>query len=58
MLLEACGSLSAAGPQRKVARVGVLARPDHARQLVFDARLRELGWIEGQNLIRSTATVS
>jgi putative ABC transport system substrate-binding protein len=50
---SAYGRVSSRTPQHiRVARVGVLGRGrDQPRQAAFDARLRELGWIEGENLV-------
>jgi putative tryptophan/tyrosine transport system substrate-binding protein len=51
-LLDACGLLPAATQPGRLARVGVLAYDDGTgtRWVAFRRGLRELGWIEGQNL--------
>ena len=51
-LLDACGLLPASTQPGRLARVGVLAYDDGTgtRWVAFRRGLRELGWIEGQNL--------
>src|SRR5712691_9725025 len=51
-LANGCGVVSLTGSTPRVARVGVLAFDDGTgpRWDAFRAGLRDLGWIEGQNL--------
>src|SRR5262245_4618306 len=50
VLLGGCGFVSPVA-QKIIVSIGVLTLgPDHARQVEFEAAVRELGWVKGENL--------